>query len=52
MDASDRHNGQRDKRTHERTDGRTEEETRLFVRPSVLLKRTNERTNVRLLDGD
>jgi len=36
MDAPDRHNGQRD----ERTDGRTDEETRLFVRPSV-----------RLLDG-
>jgi len=31
MDAPDRHNGQRDKRT----DGQTDEETRLFVRPSV-----------------
>jgi len=36
MNASVRHNGQR----HKRTNGRTEEETRLFVRPSV-----------RLLDG-
>ena len=38
MDAPDRHNEQRDKRTNERTDGWTK--TSLFVRPSV-----------RLLDG-
>jgi len=39
MDARDRHNGQRDKRTNGRTDGRRDA-SRLFVRPSV-----------RLLDG-
>jgi len=37
MDARDRHNGQRDKRTNGLTDGRTNEETSLrpSVRPSL-----------------
>jgi len=35
MDARDRHNGKKDKRMKKRTDGLTDEETRLFVRPSL-----------------
>jgi len=37
MDAPDRHNGQRDKRTNEQTDGRTDRDASLYpsVRPSV-----------------
>jgi len=47
MDASDRHNGQREKRTIERTDGRTDGRTErhLFVHPSV-------RSFVHLLEFD
>jgi len=40
MDARDRHNGQRDKRTNERMYGRTDGQTDEETRPSV-----------RLLDG-
>jgi len=43
-DTTDKHCGQRDKRTNGRTDEQTDEETRLFVRPSprwslILVKR-------------